>query len=172
MLKDLKLSYILFFVFSSILVAWNTLSNFFGGVAINFIALLAIVFVQVLLCCKEKHVLKRTKDLLIVSCVFCVLEVIIYFANEFGNGESIKGFTVYQNVISLLGMLFMFYIGFRFALDLFNKRLKFIEVILGNEKVSRKQKKAKELSNGSLEDKPNNKTDHDKEETIIIETEE
>lgn len=176
MFKDLKLSYILFFVFSSILVAWRTLSQFFHGVAINFIALLALAFVILLICHKDRKVFNRIKDLLLVAGVFCTLELVIYFSNEFGYGEFIKGFIVYQNIISFLGMLFMAYIGFRFALDLFNKKLKFIEVMLGNEKITRKPKKAKELSNGSLEDKPNNKTNENpvdnEENEIIIETEE
>ena len=171
MLKDLKLSYILYFVFTSVLVAWTTLSHFFGGVALNFIALLAIVFVQVLLCYKEKSIFARNKDLLFVSGAFCFLELITYFSNEFGNGECIKGYIVYQNVLSLFGLLFMVYVGFRFALELLNKRFSFIEIMLGNEKLNHKQKKTKEVSNGSLEDKPNNKTEEES-ETIIIETEE
>ena len=80
MSKDLKLSYILFFVFSAILIAWNTLSNFFNGVALNFIALIGLVFVVLLLMFSNKELIKRLKDLLIIACVFCVLELIIYFA--------------------------------------------------------------------------------------------
>lgn len=172
MSKDLRLSYILFFIFSSILVSWNTLSKFFGGVALNFIALLAIVFVIILIYYKDKNIFKRTRDLFWVSSAFVLLELITYFSNELGNGESIKGFIVYQNILSILGMVLMIYIGFRFALELLNKRVKFIEVILGNEKFNHKIKKTKEISNGSLEDKPNNKVEVEENETIIIETEE
>jgi len=45
MSKNLKLSYILLFVFSAILIAFRTLTSFFGGVAINFVALMGLVFV-------------------------------------------------------------------------------------------------------------------------------
>lgn len=183
MSKNLKTTYILFFIFSAILVAWKTLSNFFGGVAINCVALIGLVFVVSLLSCKDKEIFARIKDLLIISGVFCVLELVIYFSHEFGYGEIIKGFEIYQNIVSFCGLLFLIYVGFRFTTDFLNKKIKFIEILLGNEKPSQKQKKAKELTNGSLEDKPNKKAEesyvedtnqstNDEDTTIIIETEE
>ena len=181
MSKNLKLTYILFFIFSAILVAWKTLSHFFGGVALNFVALIGLVFVVALLSHKDKEVFNRVKDILIVAGVFCVLELVIYFSHEFGHGEIINGFNIYQNIISFFGILFLVYIGFRFTTDLLNKKIKFIEIILGNEKITRKKKKTKELSNGSLEEKPNKKIEdnpninNSQEEDnteIIIETEE
>ena len=159
MSKDLKLSYILFFVFSAILIAWNTLSNFFNGVALNFIALIGLVFVVLLLMFSNKELIKRLKDILIIACVFCVLELIIYFACEFGYGECLKGFIVYQNILSGLGLLFFAYIAFRFTTELYQKKIKFVEIILGNEKLKNKKKKAKEISNGCLEEKPNHKNE-------------
>lgn len=159
MSKNLKVSYILFFIFAGILVAWNTLSNFFGGMALNFVALLGITFTVTLLTLSDKSLLKQVKDVFIVSCVFCFLEIIIYFACEFGYGEQLKGFIVYQNIISFFGLLFLAYIGFRFAISVSNKKIKFIEIMLGNEKKTPKQKKAKEISNGSLEEKPNQKVE-------------
>lgn len=182
MSRNLKLSYILFFAFSAILIAWKTLSNFFGGVAINFIALLGLVFVVVLTCLKDKDLWKRIKDLIFIAGAFCILELVIYFACEFGYGERLTGFSVYQNIISFLGILFLTYLVFRFTTEHLGKKIRFIEIMLGNEKRVVKEKKAKELTNGSLEDKPNNKTSENsteektetaQEETeIIIETEE
>ena len=159
MTKNLKLSYIFMFIFSAILIAWQTLSNFFGGVAINFIAILGLVFAILLIQFSDKDLMKRIKDLFIISCVFCVLELVIYFACEFGTGESIKGFIIYQNILSFLGILFLAYICFRFTSEYLNKKFTFIETILGNVKrqPKKKEKKAKELTNGSLEDKPINK---------------
>ncbi len=184
--KNLKLSYIFMFVFSAILIAWQTLTNFFGGVAINYVALLGLLFSILLLIFADKQLLKRVKDLLVVAGVFCVLELIIYFACEFGHGESLKGFIVYQNIISFMGILFLAYVCFRFTTEFLNKKFKFIEVMLGNEKFERKkkEKKAKELTNGSLEDKPNNKVsaelkqeedinvNNEDEDVVIVETEE
>ena len=177
MSKNLKLSYILFFVFSGILIAFKTLSSFFCGVAINFVALLGIVFVVALLAFQNKDLMKRIKDLFIVACVFCLLELVIYFACEFGYGERLEGFSIYQNILSFLGILFLVYTCFRFITEQLNKKIKFIEIMLGNEKRSVKAKKAKEISNGSLEEKPNHKNSEttsntDDESVIIIETEE
>jgi hypothetical protein len=47
------------------------------------------------------------------------------------------------------------YIAFRFITESKNVKIGFVETILGN-KQSKKEKKSKELSNGSLEEKPNN----------------
>lgn len=155
--KNLKLSYVLLFVFSGILLAFKTLSAFFVGVGVNFVAMLGIVFATLLICLKDKEIMKRIRDLFIVACVFCVMEMIIYFACEFGHGETFNGFNIYQNVISFLAILFLGYMCFRFSTEVTGKKIKFIEIMLGNEKRQPKAKKAKELTNGSLEDKPNNK---------------
>lgn len=162
MSKYLKITYILFFIFSAIMIAWNTFSNFFGGVGINFVALLGIVFVVVLIMFNNKEVVNRTKDLLIVASSLCVLELIIYFACEYGYGEFLKGFIVYQNILSFLGILFFSYIAFRFTTDFLGKKIKFIEIMLGNEKRRNTPKKAKEVSNGSLEEKPTKKAEESK----------
>jgi len=191
MSKNLKLSYILLFVFSAILIAFRTLTSFFGGVAINFVALMGLVFVILMLSFKDKSLMKRIADLFVIACAFCVMELIIYFACEFGHGENLSGFIIYQNIISFLGFLFLAYLYVRFIFEMKDKKIKFVEIMLGNEKrqVKVKTKKAKELSNGSLEDKPNKKQENTEnqtenqtenanneetksEETIIIETEE
>lgn len=182
MSKNLKLSYIFMFVFSAILIAFKTLTSFFGGVAINMIALIALIFVVLTISFKDKELMKRIRDLFIIACVFCVLELVIYFACEFGHGERLLGFSIYQNIVSFFGILFLAYIYFRYSMEIQNKKSKFIEILLGNEKRTVKTKKAKELSNGCLEDKPNQKQENieetaikeeiETEETIIIETEE
>ena len=184
--KNLKLSYILLFSFSAMLLAFKTLSAFFCGVGINFVALLGIVFAVLLICLKDKEIMKRIRDLFILACTFCVMELIIYFAYEFGHGETLKGFEIYQNIISFLGILFLIYLCFRFATEVIDKKIKFIEIMLGNEKRQpKKEKKAKELTNGSLEDKPNkknqgieaiekeeNNNETNEENVVVIETEE
>lgn len=179
MSKNVKLSYILFFIFSAVLIAWNTLASFFGGVAINFVGIVGLTFVVTLLSFSNKEVFCRIKDLFFIACGFCVLELIIYFAFEFGwnNFDSLKGFIVYQNILSALGMLFFAYISFRFVCEVKNKKIKLIEIMLGNEKRTIKVKKAKELSNGCLEEKPNKQnhietTEKAEEDVIIDETEE
>lgn len=172
MKKELKLSFILFFVFAAILLAFKTLTTFFGGVAINYVALLGITLAILLIGLKDKSTLKRIKDLFIVACVFCGLELIIYLACEFGDGETLSGFSIYQNIISALGIFYFIYISIRFALEFTNTKIKFIEIMLGEEKRQPKAKKAKELSNGSLLDKPNNKNNTIKSEDENVENEE
>ena len=176
MTKNIKLSYILLFIFTTIIVAFRTLSNFFGGVGLNFVALLGIVFALLVLSLSDKDVIKRIKDMFIAACAFCLMELIIYFACEFGNGETFVGFSVYQNIISFLGILLLVYVCFRFTTDFLGKRIKFIEIMLGNEKRAPKVKKVKEVTNGSLEDKPGNikhvQTEDQEENIVIVETEE
>ena len=176
MTKNIKVSYILFFVFSAILIAWNTLMNFWSGVAINFVGIVGLTFTVGFLSIKDKDSFKRIKDLFFIACGFCLLELIVYFAFEFGwdnDFNTLKGFLIYQNILSGLGMLFFAYIAFRFICEANNKKIKFIEIMLGNEKRSVKAKKAKEVSNGCLEEKPNkNQHAENQEENIIIETEE
>lgn len=177
MSKNLKISYILFFAFSAILIAWQTLTAFFNGTAINLVALLGLTFVLFLIIFTDKEVFKRVKELFFIACGFCVLEFIVYFAFEFGwnSFNALKGFIVYQNIISFIGIMYFAYICFRFVCDFKNIKIKFIEIMLGNEKRSIKAKKVKEtreISNGCLEEKPNRKPQENSEENIIIETEE
>ena len=55
MSKSLKLSYIYMFIFSAIIIAWQTLSSLFNGVALNFVALLGLVFTILLMIFKDKE---------------------------------------------------------------------------------------------------------------------
>ena len=174
MTKNLKLSYILYFVFAAVLVAWNTLHNFFAGVAINFVGITGLLFVLLILIFIDKDLFKRTKDLFIISCVFTVLEFFVYFIFEFnvGNLAIYENTIGYQSVLSMLGFIFFIYTAFRFILELKNIKLKFIEVMLGNDKFTAKPKKTKEVSNGSLEEKPNQKIEENLESTENEVTEE
>ena len=168
MIRNLKLTYILLAVFTSITMAFKTLTNFFGGVGLNFVAMLAIAFVIMLLALKDSHVAKNCWDMYILSGILLILEFVMYFACEYGNGLFIKGFWIYQNVIAFLGFLVLAYICFRFTLEFLNKKLRFIEIMLGNEKRVKKEKKAKEITNGSLLEKPNHKEEakENKETTV------
>ena len=106
MAKNLKISYILMFVFSAILIAWHTLTTFWGGVAINFVCLIGAVFTIAVLSMSDESIMKRIKDIFIVACVFCALELIIYFACEYGYGEELMGFVVYQYYSNQEDLLF------------------------------------------------------------------
>ncbi len=160
--KNLKLSYILLFAFSMIVMAFKTLTNFFNGVGVNCVGLIALVFVLTIILITDKPTAKRVWDMFTVACALLLLELIIYFACEFGIGLYIEAFSIFQNIISFLGVLLLAYVGFRFVFDYQNKKLKFIEILLGNEKRATKEKKtkkSKEITNGSLLEKPNSKQD-------------
>lgn len=167
MSRNLKTTYILFFTFTAIILAWNTLSNFFGGVAINYIAIVGLMFSILLIMLKDNSVWKRVKDLYIAACAFCAMELIVYFALEFGwcSLSAIKGFLVYQSIITIIGILYCAYLSVRFAFELTNKKIGFIEAMLGNRSNAPKAKRTKEISNGCLEEKPNNKPTEEVNET-------
>lgn len=153
MTKNLKLNFILSIVFVSIILTWNTLMRFFVGVGVNFVALFLIMCVLAFIVIADKFVRSRWMDVFCLLTLLFVLEIPVYFALEFSR-EIALGWLTYQNVISIITFFVTIYMMFRLFLEIKNIRFKFIEVILGNEKFSREPKRAKELSNGALEDKP------------------
>lgn len=157
MTKNIRLFFILSWIFSAVVIAWNTLANFFGGVGLNYVALLMLLASMLVLSVLDNQTAKRTKDLFIICCVLTILELLVYFVFEYNIGgfKTKHVFWVFQNIYAFIGILLVGYSCFRFIYEVKNQRFKFIEVILGQEKVEKKQKKAKELSNGSLLDKPN-----------------
>ena len=173
MSKNLKVSFLLSFIISVITIAWHTLNKFFNGVGLNYVAILVCIAVMLFIILFDKHTYARIKDLFFVCCVFAFLETIVYFPCEFGGCQDASVATVFfnfQNVYAVLGLLFLAYIAFRFITESKNIRIGFVEAILGNEKPNKekKEKKSKELSNGSLEEKPNAES---KDEEIVIEDE-
>lgn len=157
MSKKLKLSFILILVLNAICIAWMTFVNFFGGAGINFVAMLCVVGILAYIIVTDKTVRSRIMDMFVLSCLFTVLEFVIYCSFEFGwyTASSLNGFLIYQHVISIIAIFFLCYVLFRFFSELSEKRFKFIEIILGNEKPTKRVKENKELANGSLEEKPN-----------------
>lgn len=188
--KQLKLTFVLYAVFTGIIMAWRTLMNFFSGLSlinfagagVNFVALLALYIILLALALTYPEVRKRTMDLLVIAGLLLLMEFIVYIPLEYGlkNYNIYSGFMVYQNVITTIGLVFFAYLGFRFVLEFKGVKLRFIEFILGNgEKTAKvvKEKKSKELENGSLEEKPNsvqepNEIAENHEEMVEVETSE
>lgn len=157
MTKNLKLSFVLLTIFSAIIMAWRTLTNFFGGVGLNYVALLGIVVALLLLMMNDEVVKNRIKDMFIIACGFAIVEFIIYFVFEFhvGSAGVNRAFWIIQNIFTFFGILFFAYIMFRLFAELKGLKVGFIEAMLGSNKTNtNKPKKAKELENGSLEEKP------------------
>lgn len=160
MTKNLKLSLILLAVLSAIVVAWRTLSYFFNGVALNMVAMLSIVAILLIIVLTDNFVKNRIKEMFIFACVLTGLELIVFFPFEFGASiNALKVFIVFQNIYIVLGLIFMVYITFRVICEIKGIKIGFVEFMLGNKQTERKKKKAKEFTNGSLEEKPNNVED-------------
>lgn len=157
MTKNLRYSFILFSILSLVVVAWGTLTSFFNGVGVNFAVLLVVIALLILLMFTDEYTKNRTKDMLWISIAFVVLEFLIYFIFEFniGNYKVWKVFYVFQNIYSILGLIFFAYIVFRLICEVKDVKFGIIEAMLGNNKVAQKIKKDKEVSKGSLEEKPN-----------------
>lgn len=172
MSKNLKFSYLISFIISALVIAWHTLANFFGGVGLNYVVILVGIALFLFIILFDKYAFNRTRDLFTICCVFAILESIVYFPCEFGaciDPEVAVVFFNFQNVFALLGIIFFAYLTFRFVTEVKNIRITFVEMLLGNEKPAKvkKEKKSKELSNGSLEEKPLNteKDENSTEET-------
>ena len=157
MTKKLKLSFIFYGIFCCVLIAFKSLTTFFSGAGIPFMALTVMLFLNLMLMLQDKFVYGRTKDLFVISCVFNVLEIMLFFVLDFpiGDFDTWKWFLGFQNVLTLFGIVFFAYLGMRIILEVKGIKLNFVEVLLGNAKPVKKAKKDKEISNGALEEKPN-----------------
>ncbi|MCQ2564529.1 MAG: hypothetical protein MJ152_01545, partial [Clostridia bacterium] len=97
---------------------------------------------------------------------FLVLELPTWFIFEFGIYDAAEGILVYQHIITLLGVLAFAYVIFRLFCEHEGKKIKLIEVLLGNDKFEKKPHRSKkEVDNGSLSEKPNTK-EEPKEEAV------
>lgn len=168
MSKNLKLSYILLLIFSAIVVSFKTLISFFAGVGINFVAMLSIFAVLLFFLLTDEFVRNRIKDMFCVVCFFVLFEFMVYIVFEFGvsNVRVLNAFLIMQNVLTAIGLLFLCYVFMRLFTDLKGVKIGFIEIMLGNEKRNKTPKKAKELTNGSLEEKPNKKQEEKSEKDL------
>jgi len=129
MTKNLKISFLLSFILSVVVIAWHTLTNFFGGVGINFVAILVVVATLLNFVLFDKHTFARFKDIFFICCVFAFLETIVYFPYEFGgcyNPDIASVFFNFQNVYAFLGIFFLAYIAFRFITESKNIRISWI----------------------------------------------
>jgi len=183
MTKNLKISFILYLVYFAVIVTFGTLMNFFNGVGIGFISLIGILTTLTIMIFTDKYIMNRTKELFIAICSFAVLELIVFFILEYGVGnyKTWEVFIGIQHVLSFISLLCFADTVFRFICELRDIKISFIEIMLGNKPRDTKQKKAKELANGCLEDKPRNahtihedvdNSEEDPSEEIIIEDEE
>lgn len=170
MSKNLKFSFLICFIISAITIAWHTLSEFFYGTGLSYVAILVGVALFLFIILLDKYAFNRTRDLFTMCCVLAILESFVFFPCEFGACSDPDVAIVFfnlQNVFTVIGLLFFVYVVFRLITEAKNIRISFVETLLGNEKVVKvkKEKKSKELSNGSLEEKPVNTESEETAET-------
>ena len=79
MTKNLKLSFILYAIFYSVIIAWATLTRFFGGVGINFVALIVVLALLFAIKLTDDYSNKRTKEMFWTTVGFAAAEFLIYF---------------------------------------------------------------------------------------------
>lgn len=158
--KKFRLVCILSLVLAGIAIAWNTLTNYFRGVGINYVAVLAVFSIVFIMAIENYTLRKQTKDLFIVNLVIVGIETIIFAMQEyFGRfGKVMYIFYVIQCLLSVFAILYFVYIILK-MLFTSQGRLGGVFHCLFHSNKEKKPKKAKELSNGSLEDKPQNSED-------------
>lgn len=156
MAKNLKMTFILFMCLAGVVMAFKTLVIFFSGAGIAFVALLGLLGTLCFLC-KDAEVRRRVLDIFIIACVLVALEFFTYFIIDILTKGYARGLNVYQSVVSVLAIIYFAYIIFRWVMEGKGAKVSFIESMLGNRKTEKKPKKAKELTNGSLMEKPNKK---------------
>lgn len=159
--KNLKLFYSFCFAMSAIILAWNSLAANLLGVGVNFALIACLFSFLLILFFVDATVRARTKDLLILTTAFVAFEFVVYFFTEVikSSSDALNGVNIFQRVISLIGLLLLAYIVFRFIGELKGKKFGFIEKALGDKNVSKqkKVKENKELTNGSLMEKPSHR---------------
>lgn len=168
MSKNIKLSFIYSFALACVIIAFKSISSIVGlGVA--FVAVLVLFSCSLILVCIDKLSKTRTFDLFIISAIFTAVEFLIFFVVEINSNivtaDAIKGFGVFQNVVSVFALVYFFYIVFRIITELKGNRISFVEKLLNRNQKPKEPKKAKELTNGSLMEKPNKNKESELRET-------
>lgn len=163
MTKNLKTSFILYMIFYCVIIAWATLAMFFGGVGVNFVALIVVLGLLLSIKLTDAHVSNRTKEMFWASVAFAAVEFLLYFFIEFGiaRGKFFFVLDIFQHIFTGIALFVFAYIIFRYITEMKGVRITFVEIMLGNEKPVKKVKSNKELTNGSLEDKPNKPVEQD-----------
>ncbi len=153
--KNLKLTFILSMCLLGISLAFRSFCLFYG-VGVAFVLMLGLFSVISYVFFKDKSIRKRVLDIYIITAAFLVLEFVLFFIGEVLVDVVLdKGVLVYQSVVTVLALFAFVYVVVRWVLERNGKKLDFGEAAFNTKKEKRvKPKTNKELSNGSLQDKP------------------
>lgn len=165
MSKQTRLVFILMAIFTSIILAWNTLATFFGGVGINFVALLLLTIAVLIVHSLNKEAKSRTRDFLWLAIGFTALEFLVYLIFEYQIIGAFRVFFIFQIVYSVLALFLFAYLVFRLICEIKGIRFSFIERMLGNS-TGEKIKKIKPANREGLDEKPKTQTVSEDEEIV------
>ena len=165
MSKQTRLVFILMTIFTSVILAWMTLATFFGGVGINFVALLLITIAVLIVQSVSAEAKSRTRDFLWLAIGFTALESLVYLIFEYQVIGAYRVFFIFQIVYSVLGLFLFAYLVFRLICEIKGVRFSFIERMLGNS-TGEKIKKVKPASQEGLGEKPNTHVESEDEEVV------
>ncbi len=167
--KKVNLSLLFSLIAFALGIAVKGFANYFGAsFGIPFVAVVTMILLAMFFAFSNKENRKRLTDVIVLDVVVSVLWIIIFCAYDWAmdiTTELVDFAQVLMNVISVLSLLFAGWTIFRLFCELAGKKVKLIEVVLGNEKVERKPKEKKqpkekpvrnlkEVENGDLLDKP------------------
>lgn len=158
MVKEVKLSFALNLALACVVLAWKSVANFFGT-GLAFVAVAVLCALLLIVFCTNINAKNRTADLFILACVFTAVQFLMFFVLEINaaniSSGAVEGFGHFQNFVSVLAIFYFIYVVFRWVTEINGTKVVFVERMLGVPKREKKVKKAKELSNGSLMEKPN-----------------
>lgn len=168
--KKINLSLLFSLIIFAIGIAITSISNFFGGFGIPFVAFLvltSLVFVNGFL---NKENRRRLYDIFVFIVIFAIFMSIIFCSVEWAKtytAELVDFVHVISNFLSVISLVFFIYTLVRYLAELNGTKLVVFEVILGFKKIERKprekkekvqkqkvSKSFKEVQNGDLEEKP------------------
>ena len=153
--KKFRLVSVLSLVLCGLAIAWNTLAKFLGGVGLNYVAVLAIFGIVFVLVIEDKDLYYKTKDLFYVDLGVTSFETLIFIMQEYFGGlkKVFSIFAIVQKIFSIFAILYFAYIVLRILFKMQGK-LGNVFYCLFHREHNKQPKKAKELSNGSLSEKP------------------
>lgn len=178
--KKVNLSLLFSLIAFALGIAIKGVASYFGGnFGIPFVAVATMILLAMFFAFANKENRKRLTDVLVLNVVVSVLWLIVFCAYDWAmdiTADLVDFAQVLMNVISVLSLIFAGWTIFRLFCELAGKKVKFVEVLLGNEKVERKPKEKKqpkekpvknlkEVENGDLLDKPSRDVEISPEQT-------
>ncbi len=162
--KKINLSLLFSLIIFAIGICIKGLAGFMGGAfGVPFVATIVMFALVLMFGLSSPDVRRRVVDVLALDVVVLVFSFALYCMFDWSSNPSadlLDFVHIWMNIYSVFSLLFFVWTLFRFLLEKTGKKVKFVEVVLGFEKVEHKPKKEKpakipkENKNGNAQDKP------------------